>query len=143
MYGSHLIKSWARTQAPIALSSAEAELYSCIRGSAETLGLRSLLHDFGVETGGQLLGDASAALGLIRRQGLGKLRHLECHSLWVQQRLRRKEFELRKVLGTANPVDVFTKHTLEAGSPGCTIWMCIHERASSIYSRTQEGVRCR
>jgi hypothetical protein len=28
----------------------------------------------------------------------------------VQQRLRRKEFELRKVAGTENPADLFTKH---------------------------------
>ena len=54
--------------------------------------------------------DSSAAMGTAGRQGLGKLRHLECHSLWLQQRLRRKEFELRKVLGTDNPVDLFTKH---------------------------------
>jgi hypothetical protein len=30
--------------------------------------------------------------------------------LWIQQRLRRKEFELRKVDGTKNPADLFTKH---------------------------------
>ena len=54
--------------------------------------------------------DSSAAMGTVARQGLGKLRHLECHSLWVQQRLRRKEFELRKVDGTKNPADLFTKH---------------------------------
>ena len=49
-------------------------------------------------------------MGTAARQGLGKLRHLECHSLWVQQRLRRREFELRKVDGTRNPADLFTKH---------------------------------
>ena len=49
-------------------------------------------------------------MGTAARQGLGKLRHLECHSLWVQQRLRRREVELRKVLGTENPADLFTKH---------------------------------
>ena len=35
---------------------------------------------------------------------------MECHSLWIQQRLRRKEFELRKVPGEENPADLFTKH---------------------------------
>ena len=42
------------------------------------------------------------------------MRHLECHSLWLQQRLRRKEFVLRKVLGEENPADLFTKH-IESG----------------------------
>ena len=49
-------------------------------------------------------------MGIAGRQGLGKLRHLECHSLWVQQRLRRKEFTLHKVAGESNPADLFTKH---------------------------------
>ena len=49
-------------------------------------------------------------MGTAARQGLGKLRHLECHSLWVQQRLRRKDLELRKVNGIENPADLFTKH---------------------------------
>ena len=53
---------------------------------------------------------STAALGIGGRQGLGKLRLLECHSLWVQQRLRRKEFRLLKVDGEVNPADLFTKH---------------------------------
>ena len=53
--------------------------------------------------------DSSAAMGICGRQGLGKLRHIECHTLWVQQRLRQKEFELRKVRGDVNPADLFTK----------------------------------
>ena len=39
---------------------------------------------------------------------------MECHSLWLQQRLRRKELELFKVLGTENPADLFTKHVESA-----------------------------
>ena len=49
-------------------------------------------------------------MGIAKRQGLGKLRHLECQSLWVQQRLRRGEFTLHKVAGETNPSDLFTKH---------------------------------
>ena len=54
--------------------------------------------------------DSSAAMGISATQGLGKLRHVECHSLWLQQRLQRKAFTLRKVPGEANPADLFTKH---------------------------------
>ena len=49
-------------------------------------------------------------MGVAKRQGLGKLRHLECQSLWLQQRLRRGEFTLHKVEGETNPSDLFTKH---------------------------------
>ena len=74
------------------------------------LGQQALGRDAGFELPVRVWTDSSAAMGTAARQGLGKLRHLECHSLWVQQRLRRRELELRKVLGTEIPADLFTKH---------------------------------
>ena len=56
--------------------------------------------------------DSSAAIGICSRQGLGKLRHLDTHTLWVQQAVRSRRFELKKVLGEENPADLFTKHSL-------------------------------
>ena len=44
------------------------------------------------------------------RQGLGKLRCVDTHVLLVQQAVRQKRLELRKVAGTANPADVFTTY---------------------------------
>lgn len=87
--GTHLIKMWCRTQAIIALSSVEAELYGLVRASAETLGSLSLAKDLGLEASGRVLGDASAALAIVARQGLGKLRHVDTHDLWVQEKRRR------------------------------------------------------
>ena len=49
-------------------------------------------------------------MGICARQGLGKLRHIECHTLWIQQRLRQGDFELRKIRGEVNPADLFTKY---------------------------------
>ena len=69
-YGSHLLKSWCKTQATVARSSAEAELYGLVRASAETLGLMSLYKDLGQTVGGQVMGDASAALAIIARREL-------------------------------------------------------------------------
>ena len=43
--GSHLIKSYAKTQAIIAKSSGESELYGVIRASTEALGISTLLED--------------------------------------------------------------------------------------------------
>ena len=82
------------------------------------LGQQVLGRDAGFVLPVRIWTDSSAAMGTAARQGLGKMRHLECHSLWVQQRLRRREFELRKVLGTENPADLFTKHMDSANKLG-------------------------
>ena len=54
--------------------------------------------------------DFSAALGIASQSGLGKLRHLETHTLWVQEKVRTKAIFVRKVRGEVNPADLFTKH---------------------------------
>ena len=69
-YGTHLLKAWCRTQATVALSSAEAELYGLVRASAETLGMMSLYQDLGEAPAGQIMGDASAALAIVARRGI-------------------------------------------------------------------------
>ena len=51
-----------------------------------------------------------AAIGICRRRGLGKVRHLATADLWVQDRLKKKDFALLKVLGAGNPSDMLTKH---------------------------------
>ena len=108
-YGSHVLKMWCKTQATVALSSAEAELYGIVRAAAEVLGAKSLLRDLGQDIGGCVLGDASAALAIVQRQGLGKLRHLDTHYLWVQEKAVRKELDFKKVQGKNNAADLFTK----------------------------------
>ena len=54
--------------------------------------------------------DSSAAIGIASRSGLGKLRHLETHTLWLQEKVRTKAIMVRKVRGEVNPADLFTKH---------------------------------
>ena len=51
-------------------------------------------------------------MGICGRQGLGKLRHIDTQCLWIQQRVRDKTIELRKVRGDSNPADLFTKHLI-------------------------------
>ena len=76
-FGKHYINSWSKTQAIVELSSAESELYGLVKCVSETLEVKSALFDFGILVGGVIKSDASAALGIIQRQGLGKLRHVE------------------------------------------------------------------
>ena len=53
--------------------------------------------------------DASAAVGICRRRGLGKIRHLATADLWVQDKVRSGAFVLSKIQGSDNPSDSLTK----------------------------------
>ena len=105
MHGSHLLKSYSKTQANIALSSGEAEFYALVYASSEALGMKSMTCDYESQLDPWLYVDASAAIGVAQRVGLGKIRHLDTGSLWVQQAVRRKQIGLLKVKGTENPAD--------------------------------------
>ena len=110
MIGSHLLKSWSSTQGVVSLSSGEAEFYGVTKAAGIGLGYQSLLEDLGVVAGIRVWTDSSATLGICGRQGLGKLRHIDTRSLWLQQKLRAGALEIKKVRGEANPADLFTKH---------------------------------
>jgi hypothetical protein len=109
LHGSHYIKSWSRTQSLVALSSAEAELYGIVKCSSEVLGFKSIIQDMDRQFGAILYSVASAALGVIQRQGLGKLRHIDCSYLFVQALNAEKVVQFAKVAGQENPSDIGTK----------------------------------
>ena len=108
--GGHSIKHWSLTQTTIALSSGEAELSGICRGASIALGLQSLAADLGIPLKIEILTDATAAIGICLRRGLGKIRHLHVSDLWVQDRLKCGDFRLTKVAGADNPADLLTKH---------------------------------
>ena len=87
----------------------EAELAAMVRGATEGEGFASVLKDFGTGAHIHLHSDASAAIGITQRQGLGKIRHLSVADLWIQQKIRRGEIAIAKVLGTLNSSDLLTK----------------------------------
>ena len=66
--------------------------------------------DFEWQMKGEVHGDASAALGIIHRKGLGKTRHIQTGLLWIQQVAAEHRLKFEKVLGKENPADLFTKH---------------------------------
>ena len=104
------VKGLIKTQPLIALSSGESELYATLKASAETLGIISMMKDFGLTMGGEIWGDAQAALGIIHRKGLGKTRHIQTGLLWIQQVSAEKKLKFGKVLGKVNPADLYTKY---------------------------------
>jgi len=114
MLGSHLLKSWSTTQSQVALSSGEAEYYGVVKASGIALGYQSLLHDLGVSLALRVWTDSTATIGICSRTGLGRLRHIDTQCLWLQDKVRSGALELRKVKGTENPADLFTKHLTSA-----------------------------
>ena len=92
------------------MSSAEAELFSLTKGASMSLGLISVARDLGLQLSATVHSDASAALAIAQRQGLGKLRHLKVQYLWIQERVKSGDFGVKKVAGKDNPADLLTKH---------------------------------
>ena len=111
MLGMHTMKHWSSTQSSTALSSGEAEFAGVIRGAGQGLGYQALLEDLGIKVPLRVWTDSNAAIGICSRQGLGKMRHLDTHTLWIQQAVRSKRIDLRKVPGEQNPADLPTKHS--------------------------------
>ena len=72
--------------------------------------MQSLLKDIGWTLKLHVKSDATAAIGIARRKGLGKIRHLDCTDLWIQDQIRGHKIQLSKVLGAENPADAMTKY---------------------------------
>ena len=108
MLGGCIVNHWSKTQTTISLSSGEAELHGIAQGIAQALGLQSLMRDLGWSIKVRVLSDATAAIGIARCKGLGKIRHLDTTDLWIQDKIRSKQVVLDKVLGSENPADMFT-----------------------------------
>ena len=111
------ISSFSRTQATVALSSCEAELYAANAAIAEGLFLvrvcKFLCGDQKDENSGEvkvkLHVDSSAAMGTIQRAGFGRMKHLQIRHLFLQDLLRMKVFSLHKISTKMNPADLGTK----------------------------------
>ena len=140
MHGAHLTMAEWKTQSNIALSSGEAEFYSMVHATSEALGMQAMMQDYHDGLDPWLYVDASAAIGMAQRTGLGKIRHLDTADLWVQERLKNGDFQITKVPGSINPADALTKF-LDAGTLQrlISLMSLVHEdgRAASAPALTQ------
>ena len=69
--------------------------------------------------------DASAALGILQRRGVGKIRRLDVGALWLQEKEFQRRISLHKIKGEKNPADLGTKHLSEEA-------ICRHIEAMSM-----------
>ena len=107
--GGTVIKSWSRIQRGRSLSSAEAEYYAIVTGTAEALAVQALAEEMGWNMSVRVHTDSSAAKAVASRRGLGKLRHIELKYLWVQELVQDRRIMIKKIDGLNNPADCLTK----------------------------------
>ena len=78
MLGNHTVKHWSSTQHTFALSSGESKYYALVKSASQAVGLQSMLTDININAIGiEIRTDASAAIGIASRRGLGRVRHIE------------------------------------------------------------------
>ena len=128
--GKHLLRAWSKTKPTVALSTGEAELIACVKASAESLGMQSTARDFGRDEKIDLKMDASAAIAMVHRRGLGKMRHLGTGWLWIQEKAYGGQIRYAKVPREERIADVFTK------APTAVAWEKAEE---TLMVQTQQG----
>ncbi len=100
---------WSTNQSVIALSSTGAELLALAKACAQGLGMKAVADDLDLDLTVEVHADASAAISTGRRKVLGNLPHVEVRLLWVQHAIVSQMATLKKVCGSKNPADMFTK----------------------------------
>lgn len=110
LLGDHALRHWSVTQPPIALSSGEADLIGIVRGAAQGLGLQSMARDLRFALTLHLFTHATAAIGICLQRCLGRIRHLSCSDLLVQERRRQGDVQPSKVPRSENPADASAEH---------------------------------
>ena len=109
-HGTHCILHWSKTQPVVALSSGEAELNSVLKGASEVLGVQTMMKELGEDLGARVRTDSSACVGMVHRQGMGKIKHIEVKQLWIQEKVKKDVLKISKVPRAENPSDCLTHH---------------------------------
>jgi len=107
--GTSVVSAWSRTQPTVALSSVEAELTAACVGAQESLLIQTLLSELGIDASISLSTDSAGCLSHLSRLGVGRLKHIQLRSAFLQELVRRKSIFLKKILGLLNPADLLTK----------------------------------
>ena len=105
-----LMFSFVRSQKVVTLSSGEAELVAL----TQTVGESILIHkawEFLTRAMADHVArsDSSVARAIASRLGVGRVKHLQTSSLWIQQWVHRKELRVAAIGTALNPTDMGTK----------------------------------
>jgi hypothetical protein len=58
--------------------------------------------------------DSTSAVSFAKRQGVGRMRHLDTRELWIQQQVKERKLRIIHIPGDSNPSDIFTKEFAES-----------------------------
>ena len=67
------------------------------------------MEEWGIKCDLVVKSDAVAAIGMVKRQGLGRIRHLAVADLWIQQKSKEGVVHYVKLEGSKNTSDILTK----------------------------------
>eukprot|EP00438_Fugacium_kawagutii_P026160 Skav230005 [mRNA] locus=scaffold5058:3896:10669:+ [translate_table: standard] len=113
--GGNLIHFSSKTQKVVSLSSAESETYAAAGATMDGVFLKGVMEFISGEPADlRLYLDSAAARGVLSRKGVGRIRHLSCRCLWIQELVKAGILKVKPVSGALNPADVGTKR-LSAG----------------------------
>ena len=125
LWSGRFVKAWSKTVVILPLSGGESELVAVVRAATEGTGLQSILSDFGSVL---VMWGATAAIGMVHRLELGKVRHLAVGVLWVQHHVRLGKIRVSNMSGFENPSDAQTKYfgpeSLLRHTKGCN-WVLV------------------
>ena len=107
--GVHMFGNSSR-QSIVAKSSCEAEWYGASKGISDAMGLRTLFTWLGYTVHMYWLCDSSSARALSKKLGIGRIKHLDIHTLWLQELVARGVLEPTVVSTEQNKADLGTKH---------------------------------
>lgn len=80
-----------------------------VKATSDALWVRSVLQDLGKCFADEIFSDEGAVFGIIRRQELGRMSHLECNVLYLPKLDADKVLAFTNVPGAENPADLGTK----------------------------------
>ena len=69
-----------------------------------------LIVNAGLAMKGNIFADSSAALGIAKRRGSGKMGHVKIGTLWIQEKNETGELQYTKVQGDSSPADLMTNN---------------------------------
>lgn len=105
-----LLLATSRTQRIISLSSAEAEVVAAVSTVCDGILLQMcLIFCLGYHVRMKLSLDNTAARHILQRSGVGRVRHLSCRLLWIQQHVKDRKLETASIPTKQNTSDLATK----------------------------------
>ena len=148
------LQSTSRTQASIAHSSAESELYAMTQASVESLAIKNFIQEFNSPILSPQISiviqtDSSAGKSMASRLGISRRsKHIELKYLWIQDEIKEGKLELKKVGTHFNPSDILTKYVpasvLGQHLPRLNIFKVPFQRSKSVLlsAHTGQSVQC-